>query len=451
MAISLGGLASGIDTGSLIDSLMTVAQQPIAQMTTRKAQIDGASSTISSLSSKLAALKSAALALSTTTGFGSFSASSSDPAVVATASGSANVGSYAVTVEALARSQKTRSASFASSTTALDMSGSFDIQVGTGAAKAVSITNTDTLADIAAKITASGARVAASVMNDGTGYRLLVQGMDSGAANSFTLSENSTSLGFSAAGNTYETARDAAFTVDGMPITSPTNQVSGVIAGLKLALTKVTTSAATVQVTSDASALKTKVTTFVNAYNDFVNNSHNAAGFGGTKSTNPMLSADSAIRAALRRVSGFVSNAVPGTTGKYTTLASVGVKFSREGTLSLDSTKFDEAMSADAESVRRLFVTDTTTGATGMMKSLMSGIDSLITGNGAPIQSRIDALSAQSKRLADTKTKMEDRLATYEAQLKKQFTNMDQLIAKYKTQTSALDSSVLSNSSKNKG
>jgi len=449
MAISLGGLASGIDTGSLIDSLMGVAQRPINQMAARKTQLDSASSTISSLSTKLATLKTAALALSTTVGFASFAATSSDTAVVATASGAANVGSYSVTVEALARAQKSRSAVFASATTALDMAGSFDIQVGTGEAKAVSVQNSDTLSDIAAKISASGARVSASVMNDGTGYRLLVQGLDSGAANSFTLGESSTSLGFGSPGNTYETARDAAFTVDGMPATSPTNQVTGVLAGLKLALTKVTTSPLTVQVTSDSTALKTKVTSFVTAYNDFVNSGHNAAGFGNNKATNPVLSADSAIRSSLRKVGGLLSNAVPGTSGKYTTMASVGLKLSREGTLSLDATKFEAAMGADVESVRRLFVTETASGATGLMKTLMAGIDSLVTGTGAPIQSRIDALSAQSKRLADTKLKAEDRLAAYEAQLKKQFTAMDQMIAKYKTQSSTLDSSILSNTSNN--
>ena len=440
MPISLGGLASGIDTASLIASLMGVANQPVAQLTTRKTQFDSASATISSLSTKLATLKTAALALSTNVGFASFSAASSDAAVVATASGSASVGSYSVSVEALARAQKARSTTFASSTTALSLDGSFDIQVGDGTAKPVNVVSTNSLSDLAAKITSSGARVSASVMNDGTGFRLIVQGLDSGAANSFTMGDIGTSLGFGTPGNTYETARDAAFTVDGMPVTSPTNQVTGVIAGVKLALTKVTTAPSTVQVTSDGSALKSKVTSFVTAYNDFINTGHSAAGFGGVKATNLVLSADSSIRTALQRIGGLVSGAVAGATGKYTTLNSVGMKLSREGTLSLDATKFDEAMTADAESVRRLFVTDALSGSTGLMKTLMSGIDALVTGAGAPIQARIDSLSAQSKRMAANKIKMETRLVAYEQLLKKQFLNMDQLIGKYKTQQSSLGS-----------
>ena len=62
MAFSLGGLASGIDTNALVDGLMAVAKQPSDQLAARKTQVDAASTTISTFSSKLAALKTAALA-----------------------------------------------------------------------------------------------------------------------------------------------------------------------------------------------------------------------------------------------------------------------------------------------------------------------------------------------------------------------------------------------------
>lgn len=458
MAFSLGGLASGIDTGSLVDGLMTVARQPSAQLATHKTQVDSASQTISTFAGKLAALKTAALALSTNVGFASSAASSSDAAVVATATGSATAGSYAVTVERLARAQKSRGTTTSSSSTALGMTGSLDIQVGASpdTLKSVAIVATDTLADIATKISASGARVSATVMNDGTGYRLIVQGLDTGAANAFTLGENGTSLGFGppgapATGSTYETAADAQFTVDGMAATSSTNQVTGVLAGLKLALTKVTTSAAVVQVSSDTAALKQKVTSLINAYNDVINNGHTVAGFGGSRAANPVLAADSAIRGALHKMGGLVSAPIAGTTGAYTTLRSIGVKVGRDGTLTLDGTKLEAAVTADPDSVRRVFVTDPGSGATGLMGTLMTAVDSLVTGTGAPVQSRIAALDAQSKRIADAKTKMDGRLSDYEAQLKKQFASMDAAVGKYKAMQTSLDSSILSNSSGRNG
>ena len=453
MPFSLGGLASGIDTNALVDGLMAVAKQPSDQLAARKTQVDAASTTVSTFSSKLAALKTAALALTTNVGFASTVATSSDPSIVATTTGSTATGSYAVTVEQLARAQKTRSTTSASSSTALGMSGSLDLQVGSDPAslKNVPILATDSLADIASKISSSGARVSASVMNDGTGYRLIVQGLDTGAGNAFTIGENGTTLGFGApgaptAGATYETAADAKFTVDGMPATSGTNQVTGVVGGLKLALTKLTSSPTIVQVSTDSTSLRQKVTGLMNAYNDVINYGHQQAGFGGSKATNPFLSADSAIRGALHKMGGLISSPIAGTTGAYTTMRSLGLKTSQEGTLTMDYTKLDAALAADPDSVRRLFVTDTVTGATGLMDALMKGVDSLVVGKGGAVAARISALQAQSKRIDDAKTKMDLRLDDYQAQLKKQFSAMDAAVGKYKAMQASLDSTILSNS-----
>ena len=454
MPFSLGGLASGIDTNALVDGLMAVAKQPSNQLAARKVQVDAASTTISTFSSKLAALKTAALALTTNVGFASTVATSSDPSIVATTTGSTATGSYSVTVEQLARAQKTRSTTSGSGSTALGMSGSLDIQVGGDLAnlKNVPILATDSLADIASKISSSGARISASVMNDGTGYRLIVQGLDTGAANAFTLGENGTTLGFGAAGaptagSTYETAADARFTVDGMQATSGTNQVTGVVGGLKLALTKLTTSPTLVQVSTDSTALRQKVTALMNAYNDVINYGHQQAGFGGSKATNPFLSADSAIRGALHKMGGLISAPIAGTTGAYTTMRSLGLKTAQEGTLTMDYTKLDAALAADPDSVRRLFVTDAVTGATGLMDSLMKGVDSLVLGKGGAVAARISALEAQSKRIDDAKTKMDVRLDDYQAQLKKQFSAMDAAVGKYKAMQTSLDSTILNNRS----
>ena len=166
---------------------------------------------------------------------------------------------------------------------------------------------------------------------------------------------------------------------------------------------------------------------------------------------NPVLAADSAIRGALHKMGGLVSAPIAGTTGAYTTLRSIGVKVGRDGTLTLDGTKLEAAVTADPDSVRRVFVTDPGSGATGLMGTLMTAVDSLVTGTGAPVQSRIAALDAQSKRIADAKTKMDGRLSDYEAQLKKQFASMDAAVGKYKAMQTSLDSSILSNSSGRNG
>lgn len=448
MGLSIGGVASGIDTQSIIDTLMSVAQQPVTDLTNKKSLVDSASQTISTFSSKLSALKTAALALSTTVGFASYSATSSDTSIVASVTGSTSVGTYSVEVSQLAKAQKSRSTTYTSTSDSLAMTGPLTITDGTGKSFDVDIQANDSLSSIATKISASGARVTASVLSDGTNYRLIVQGLDTGTANAFTIGQSgNVALGFDAADSVYDKAQDAKFTVDKMELTSKTNQITGVIPGVKLALTKVTTAPVTITTSTDSTSVKQKITAFVNAYNDVINSGHAAAGFGTTKAANSELAGDSSIRTALHKLGGIVGGLVPGTTGGYRTLGSVGVSLTKDGTLSFDSAKFDKALAADPDGVSRLFVTDTGLGATGLMKTVMDSVTSLVTGSKSTIQARIDSLAAQSKRLDDSKTAAQERLDKYQEQLKKQFAAMDAAVGKYQQMQSALTASLTSGTS----
>jgi len=96
--VTFGGLASGLDTNSIVTGLLGVEKIPLTAIQTHQQNVDAAQTTISSLSSKLATLKSAAQVLSTTSQFTSFKASSSDSGVVATVTGAAQPGALDVSV-----------------------------------------------------------------------------------------------------------------------------------------------------------------------------------------------------------------------------------------------------------------------------------------------------------------------------------------------------------------
>ena len=144
-------------------------------------------------------------------------ASSSDAGVVASVSGSAVGSSYSINVTQLAQSQKSRSDAQTSSTDALGKSGNLSIKIGSGAATTIAIAATDSLTDIATKINQQGLRVSASIVNAGGSYRLSLQGLDTGAASAFTVTEDAgASVGLSTTANTYQTAQDAKLTIDGL-------------------------------------------------------------------------------------------------------------------------------------------------------------------------------------------------------------------------------------------
>jgi len=440
MPIQLTGLG-GFESGTVISQLVDLAKKPLREIDTKRVQIDSASSTLSAFSAKLTALKNAAIALSSTSGFTSMSASSSDTGLVATVTGSAAASSYSVEVTELARAQKSRSDAQSSATEPLGQAGDLTMRIGDGSPVTISVLPTDSLSDIANKIAQSGARVSAGVINAGGSYRLSIQGLDTGAANAIAFTESSgLSLGFSDPASTYETAADARLTIDGLEVTRATNSIADAIPGVTLALTKTTTTPATIRVASDSSALKTKLAAFVSAYNDVVGTGHAVAGYGSTKASSSVLAADSSIRRSLDRISAIATGAVANATGDYRSLSAVGISLSRDGVMSLDATKLEAALAKDPESVRRLFMTDAQSGATGMMKTMSDAINDLVAVKDAPVKSRIEALVAQSKRLVESRTKKEERVAAYEQQLRRQFSNLDIAMTRYQSMSGALGS-----------
>ena len=437
MPIQLTGLSGGFDSSGLITQLVSIARAPIDALGAKKAQVDSAVSTFNTYTSRLTTLRANAASMSDAAGYASYATTSSDASVVASATGTAQPGSYDVTVTQLASIQKLRGTTQASSGAALGMSGTLSIKVGTGDPIDVAVSATDTLGDIAASFAKSGARVSASVLYDGTNYRLSVQGLDTGAANAFTVTQTGLDLGLEDPGNLYQAAGDAQLTVDGLPITRPTNQIAGVVPGVTLALTKTGVSS-TIRVSSDTTALKTKLNFFISSYNDIVNATHTATGYSTVKATNSVLAGDSSMRRALDGFARMVGSAVPGAGGSFSTLGSVGVKLGADGTLSVDATKFDAAVARDPDSVRRLFITDTTSGATGIMKTISSAVDSLITGAKSPIRSRIAALQATSTSLDTSAANKQKRVDEYEQQLRRQYAALDIAQSKYSAMSAAI-------------
>jgi flagellar hook-associated protein 2 len=443
-AINLAALgAGGFDTTALVNGLAAAQQQPLNQLNTQQQNIQSAQTTLSGFSTTMSALKTAALALSDPAGFSSTKATSSDASVVATAGAKAGAGQWTVSVTSIAQEQRTLSPGTISSTTALGLSGNLGIALGSGAGTGIALSSTDTLSDIAGKIATSGLRLQSSIVYDGSNYHLLVSGLDTGSANTVTFDESSlvgtTPLGLSKPASTIQAAQNANLTVGGIPITSPTNQITNAIPGVTIAVTQPTTSPATIQIASDPTAVQTKVQSFVTAYNAVVKSGHSATGFAAQKASNTLLQGDQAIRLSLNRLGSLMGQTVAGTSGKYTNLASAGVALSTDGTLTLDSTKLASALSADPTSVERLFVTDAATGSQGIMATVGSTIDSITTNHGAPLKAETDGFATRIKDISKRITAMQLQSTAYQKQLTTTFAQMNTTLALYKTMAASLN------------
>lgn len=450
MSITISGLASGLDVNAIIDGLVKAESVPLTSLKTKQSQVQAASTTITSIQTKLGALRAAATALADPVQFSSYAATSSDSAVVASVSGAPTKASYDITVDSIAAEQRTYSDLQDSATDALAMAGTLTIQAGAAAGVDVNVVAGDSLSAIASKINSSGARVSASVLYDGTKYRLQVRGADTGEANAVNFTESGFSLGLSSYdAATDQKAADAKIHIDGIEVKRSTNQLVGVIPGVTLAVTKKTTSAATIAVSQDPAALANKIGALVKAYNDVVTTSHTASGYGQSTASNPMLAGDGALRGMLDKLQRVIGSPVTGASGKYSTMLAVGLESNRDGTLTLNQTKLNAAIAADPTSVSKLFVVDAKTASTGAMGTMQTVIDSLTVGKYAALQNRIDALDARSRDMDAQSAAIQRRIDGYQAKLQAQFSALEKIMTQTKTQTAALNNILDVNSKSN--
>jgi flagellar hook-associated protein 2 len=443
----------GMDTTSLVSSLVSIASQPMNNLSTQQQTIAQATTSISSFSADLSDLKTATMALSDPTSFQAMAATSSNSSIVATASGSPAAGQWSVSVGNIATAQRSLSNGTSSSTTALGLSGNFGISLGNGTSANISIASTDTLNDIANKIASSGLRVQASLMYDGSQYHLLVSGLDTGSANAVSFDESGLaagtggfSLGLSTA-TPLQTANDAHLTVGGIPVTSATNQITNAIPGVTLAITAPTTAPATISVAGDSSGIQTQVQAFVTAYNNAVTDGHLIAGYGSQAGQSTLLQGDQAVRSSLDQMANLIAAPVAGTSGAYNTLGSVGISLNDDGTLAFNTATFASAMQSDPASVSRLFVTDATNGSTGVMGTFGATIDSLTDPVNGAITAELNGFNSSTQRIQSEITDDQQRITAYQTQLQAQFAQMNAALATYKQLGASLTAAFNTNNS----
>src|SRR5262249_23085064 len=121
-----------------------------------------------------------------------------------------------------------------------------------------------TLADLRNAINANTTLgVRASLVTDGSQVRLVLNSSDTGTAQAFTV--NSTGSLSSLGITTQQTALDANYSVNGLALTSSSNNITDVIGGVTMTLAA--TGSSTVSVAADTTGVSNAVKAFVDAYN----------------------------------------------------------------------------------------------------------------------------------------------------------------------------------------
>ena len=439
--ITFSGLASGLDSASIIDQLLQLERIPIRRLQDRQDTYSTHESKYRSLEGKLKKLQDAAEDLSTRDDILTTKVTSGNEDVftATTASGGAAIGTTSVHVTSLATGEKTYSDAFAAKdTTGLFGTGTLSLQVGSDTAVDITLDGTDTLESVVSKINASGADVTAGLIFDGTDYRLRVTGNDTGTDRGITFTETGTTLGLDDPANEVQAAADAVFTVDGFAMTRSTNSFSDAVPGVTITLTGASedASADNLTVTRDSETARSSAEAFIEAYNDIQRNITAEFAYTGTPKGPDSLSGDSTLRGIQTRMRTMVASTVDGTSSPYNMLAQIGISSTNDGQLELDSSVFDEALADDPEAVADLLAGNQDTGIDGFMAGLDSFVEEQVRSGDGVIAIRLNSIDGRKKDIDNQIDRLEARIGDTETRLRQQFATLEQLVSGMQNQGS---------------
>ncbi|MDR1647580.1 MAG: flagellar filament capping protein FliD [Zoogloeaceae bacterium] len=461
-SVSSLGVGSGLDLQGLLDKLMAVEQLPITALQKQADSYQTKISALGTLSSKLSALQTAAKNLTPATlqtatqKFATYTGAFADADFgKVTVGDGAVTGSYALEVTQLAKQQKIRSGSLTNANvkTAADAGTKITISAGTLAAGSftadsersttIDLSSLSTLEEVrnAVNAQAKNTGVTASIVNDGTGKRLIFSSDKEGSDQAFQIASDSGSgpsidSGFLAYNpvtgtpgfSTTQKAIDAKFTLDGIAITSKSNKVTNVLDGVTLDLAKEDKTTLTVA-TESSSKLKDSLQKFVEAYNSAAQTINSLGSYDTETKVAGTLNGNRILRETQQELRNLVFNTSFGETGEKL-LSDVGISFGgTDNTLKLDADKLAAAVAKDPETVANL--------AAKVGKEFNDKINEIV-GTGGSIQISTDGMKTTIRDLESRQEKLTLSLEKMQERYRKQFSALDSLLSSMNSTSSYL-------------
>lgn len=444
-SISALGVGSGLNLNDLVSQLEAAERQKLTPVLQQKSAQQTKISAYGRLESAMDRVQTATSALNDASTFKQQKSTVTGSGVLATASEKANVGRYEIEVSQLARSGSAASQSveldqvLTTQDTKLKLDfgasyvdGEFDASAAPKSSYEIDIKAGSTLAQVRDQINADkNAGVTASLVNDGNGYRLALSSKETGQDASLTGFSGLDALAMDS--TTVRPGQDAKLNVNGIAIFSKTNRVEGAIEGVTLDLTAVSESPATLVIERDEDSLKEAINNFVSNYNEMKSTVGRMTQFNGAGEISGELVGDRTVRTIENRLSQDISDSLEG--GDITRLSEIGITLDERGRLKVDEEKLDAAIAGDPEALAAFFAGDSKeAGFAGRMSATLTSItsdDGIIQSSVSSAEQRIDSLD---KRKARMEASIERTVERY----RKQFAQLDGMIAQMNSMSSYL-------------
>jgi flagellar hook-associated protein 2 len=441
--ISSSGIGSGLNVSQIVSALIDAEKGPLNSINKSISKDNAQISAYGSISSQISSFQSSIVGLITPSNIKATTAVSSNTGALSVSNdGTALAGEYKINVIGLASPEIITSDIESSEF----ISTSSSIGGSTGSISILGNTITPTTYTVAGIVEAINSAnisgVSATIINRGTSsvpdYQIRIvntSGTDAGislsSADDFNFSfEDPTA------------AITASLTINGDPveIERSSNTVTDLIPGLTINL--LGTGNSTITVAQDSSALSSKISAFVTAFNTLDKSLKDISSYDATAKKGAALYGDSAINSLRREIRSIITSTLGvNATTSYNRLSQVGVSFKSDGTLSLDSTALNTAISANFNKVAKLFSgTGVSTDSLGLhgfayqlntVLTTATGIDGLITNRKSSLQSEIRRLQAKADQ-------EQLRLDNLQQMYQRQYTALDRTVASLNSMSSYL-------------
>ncbi|NEK57838.1 flagellar filament capping protein FliD [Geodermatophilus sabuli] len=437
--MTVDGMISGLDTTSLINSLVQAEGAPQAQLKTRLSTTTASANAYRSINTRFDAVRAAAETLTKPETWAMSRASSSTNTVTASLGSAPQTGSLAFSVEKLASSHAVITNGTPFGSTADNAGFGSSIQVlnkdGSSRGTPIAIGGTGSLADVVTAINGStDAKLSATAVQVSPGkYQLQVTSKETGAAAEFSLAGQTMGI--------VTPAGDAQLKVGTGPgaydVFSATNSFVELMPGATIAVSKADPGVqVTVGVTADPEGVAAKVKSLVDAIN---------SALGGIKTFTAAEGGPAAVLkgdSALMNLSGRVLTAVSDAVGSSGSPAAAGLQLQKDGTVLFDAGKFAEKLKADPALVQKLFTGTPADGGAAAVKGVVQRVHELAKSSTDVTTGTLTLLAQGRDALAkNIQTRIEAwdlRLAQRRDTLTRQFTAMETALSSMKNQSSWL-------------
>lgn len=459
--ITSAGAGSGLDLESVIAASVDAKKAQLMQpITTKKTNTQITLSGVGQLKSAIASFVTTLQAMAKDDAFNKRSINITQdkdkPVLKVESKAGASNGQYDISVEQLAKTSKFDGTFDSSTTPLITQDGKLTFKAGDKTFD-VDVKAGDSLQSIRKRINndADNFGLSVNIMNTSDGKsKLMIDSGVSGSGKDLQITGSTTELTDNLVSKLTksQSAQDAKIKVDGNELTSATNTFDGTIVGLKLTVLRESDSTTTtdgsnnpvktyssnkVEVTTDKAGIKDMVKSFVDGYNALVKKSNelgkrNSIVAGKSQNDGGALAGDATTRAVINMMNGAITEPSQ-KSSTYSTIFQMGVKMDNKGVLSIDDTKFSEAIDKNFDQVVAVFG-----GKDGVAGKLASQLETY-SKTGGLLAKREDTLNSDLREVSRKESDVASQLTKYQETLRARYGSLDTMLAKMNKSASYLN------------